>query len=137
MLCTQPQITYYLYSGNCLYLSNSACHSPWVRGGFIPLIRCQSVIDRPDSVNLHIVPVQHKASCHKGLANSLTTHQSTHGFFNTISPMQLFYLVTPPSTTAPTTMPQHPSSHQPTIFWPCAGIVWAGGIAAASATPLL
>ena len=45
-------ISYYLYSGNCLYLSNSACHSSLVLGGFIPLIRCQSVIDNPDSVSL-------------------------------------------------------------------------------------
>ena len=46
--------TYYLYSGNCLYLSNSASHCSLVVGGRIPLMRCQSVMDSPDSVNLRV-----------------------------------------------------------------------------------
>lgn len=43
---------YILNSGNCWYFENSASHSASVRGGFISLTRCQSTIERPDSVNL-------------------------------------------------------------------------------------
>lgn len=48
--------TYYLYSGHSLYLSNSANHSPCVRGGFIPRMRFHVVIDNPDSVNRVMPP---------------------------------------------------------------------------------
>ena len=48
--------THCLYSGNCLYLSNSASHSASERGGFIPFSRCHWVIDRPDSVSLVTPP---------------------------------------------------------------------------------
>jgi len=45
-------MTYYLYSGNFLYSSNSSSHSCSVLGGFIPFSKFHCVIDRPDSVNL-------------------------------------------------------------------------------------
>lgn len=44
-------VTYNLYSGNCLYFSNSSCHSASERGGFIPEITFHSVIDSPLSVS--------------------------------------------------------------------------------------
>lgn len=44
--------TYILNSGNCWYFWNSASHSSWLVGGFISFIKCQSTIERPDSVNL-------------------------------------------------------------------------------------
>lgn len=43
--------TYSLNSGNAWYLANSSSHSCWDRGGFIPLMRCQSVMERPDFVS--------------------------------------------------------------------------------------
>lgn len=45
---------YILNSGNCWYFWNSASHSSWLVGGFISFIKCQSTIERPDSVNLRI-----------------------------------------------------------------------------------
>lgn len=41
---------YKLYSGNCLYFSNSKIHCSSVNGG-VSLKGCQSTIERPDSVN--------------------------------------------------------------------------------------
>ena len=46
--------TYYLYSGNVLYRSNSSFHSASERGGFMSFSSFQSTIDSPDSVNLHV-----------------------------------------------------------------------------------
>lgn len=45
-----------LNSGNCWYFWNSASHSSWLVGGFISFIKCQSTIERPDSVNLVTPP---------------------------------------------------------------------------------
>lgn len=64
--------TYYLYSGNSLYLLNSCSHSSCDLGGRIPFTRCHFVIDSPDSVSLVIPPSttapptspQHPASHH-------------------------------------------------------------------------
>lgn len=44
--------TYCLYSGYCLYFSNSNCHCSFVKGGN-SLNKCQSTIDKPDFVNLN------------------------------------------------------------------------------------
>lgn len=51
-VCLTFYNTYILNSGNCWYFWNSASHSSWLEGGFISFIKCQSTIERPDSVNL-------------------------------------------------------------------------------------
>ena len=57
-LLTGRSRTHYLYSGNCLYFSKASSHSDWLRGGFMPLIRCHSTIERPLSVSLVTPPVK-------------------------------------------------------------------------------
>ena len=78
---------FHLNSGLSLYLSNSSSHSEAELGGGRPA-SVQSVMLRPDSVSLQ---------------PGYTTQQWRQG-----------YLVTPPSTTAPTHIPAVPASHHPT-----------------------
>lgn len=92
--------TYIRNSGNCLYLLNSFCHSSSVVGGLIPLMRCQSTIDKPDSVS-RVTPPRTTAP----------TTCSAKERFNHISEIKyLKYLFF--------TIPQQLASHHPTIFWP-------------------
>src|SRR3546814_7860769 len=45
-----------LYSGICLYFSNSASHAASLSGGSTPVTGSHSVIDRPDSVRRVMPP---------------------------------------------------------------------------------
>ena len=62
---------YTLYSGNCLYLSNSASHSASERGGLTPLMRCHWVMLRPDSVRRVTPPI-------RTAPPTITLHPASH-----------------------------------------------------------
>ena len=51
-----PLFTFW-YSGNCLYSLKTSCQSTSFNGGIAPLINCQSVIDKPDSVRRVTPPI--------------------------------------------------------------------------------
>lgn len=50
-----PILTF-IYSGYCLYASNSKNQASCEKGGNIPEIGCQLTIDKPDPVNLVAPP---------------------------------------------------------------------------------
>ena len=47
-----------MYSGVCLYLSNSLIHDASVKGGRIPVTGFHSVIDKPESVKRVSPPIK-------------------------------------------------------------------------------
>lgn len=74
--------TYILNSGNCWYFWNSASHSSWLVGGFISFIKCQSTIERPDSVNLR---EGRKFECESECVRVCTQCWVTHKWFTATS----------------------------------------------------
>src|SRR3546814_2515720 len=58
-----------LYSGICLYFSNSASHAASLSGGSTPVTGSHSVIDRPDSVRRVMPPTATTA-----ITSSATAH---------------------------------------------------------------